>query len=288
MSLWQEFQRSNSTSTLVEEVTDSMFPVLYEWVSTAASSAGRQYQLATIIKNIFKISIPIPMKRPHNSIEAPDDYKLTQFLINIAVTDSKLFFTVVDYLIQTHGAFTRRATSLEIILNDAGHKYKVLKIDDKYTIMERLPSEQERLMDGILGGQEVYASEFRDAFTKLYGTSSNPTEATSESFQSLESALKFHLGDDKGKNLGAILDWLKNNRDKWTYALPSSGQSDADEAFIANIDFVNKSFRKVKHGQATEKLTVAREHAETNIRTVALIIYELESTIILTEQAKLR
>ena len=134
-------------------------------------------------------------------------------------------------------------------------------------------------MEHVLDSDQVYASEFYDGFTKIYGPNPDYTGGTSEAFQALESALKFHLGEDKGQNLGAILGWLKANSSKWTYVPASPGQDDAGEHFLGLINFVNKSYRKVKHGQPEAKLTVDAKQAETVLRAVALLIYELENTI---------
>ncbi len=134
-------------------------------------------------------------------------------------------------------------------------------------------------MGSALTGKNVYASEFQDAFSELYGTKPDYTAGTGEAFQSLESALKFYFGDDKGKNLGALLNWLSVNKNMWEYSVQSDGQIDAQEHFISLVDFVNKSFRKVKHGQADTKLKIDKKHAEVVIRTVAILIFELENTI---------
>jgi len=280
MSLYSDYKENKTTDVLVEEVNHSMYPILWDWVWSISKKFNDPYKLAARIKNMFKIEDSIPLRRPDSSAPAPNEYKLTKFLMNVTDDDSRLFFTIVDYLFVTYGkSIDLYPGVLEAILVDGGHKFTVQTVESVPTIVERLPTEQKQLMDHALEGSNVYSSEFRDAFIKLYGTNSNPSEATGEAFQALESALKFHIGDDKGQNLGALLAWLINNKHSWSYKFSSSSQDDAEEQFIANVNFVNKSYRKVKHGQAQEKLTVERAHAEVNIRVVGLLIFELENTI---------
>lgn len=193
MSLWQEFEQNRSHDVLVEEVPSSMYPVLSSWLVSVTDYIDDPYRLAVNLKNIFHIDLAIPNTRPNNYLEAPDHYKLTKFLLDVALNDAKLFFTMIVFLLQTNGLFKNFASQLEEVLYNGGHKYSVQTINGSSSIVERLPTEQKQLMDGILNGQQVYASEFRDA--------------TGEAFQALESALKFYFGEDKGKNLGSLKSW---------------------------------------------------------------------------------
>ncbi len=171
------------------------------------------------------------------------------------------------------------AKQLGDILDKAGHKYTVQEINGKFAVTERLPDKQRSLMNSVLHGSNVYSSEFYDGFVKLYGTQPDYTQAGLEFFQSLESALKFYLGNDKGENLGKILNWLETHPKKWRYMHSSDGQTDAEDQFIALINFVNKAFRNAKHGQPDKKLKISKEQAEVLIRSVSLAIFELENAI---------
>jgi len=280
MSLWDEYQKGRIDEVLVEDLTSSMTPVMFRWlISVAEKRLYDPYQVAIEIKNMFRIDTAIPATRPDSYLPAEPKWRFAQFLLNVSYEDSRLFFTILDYLVQNHLNNANYAKQLGDILDKAGHKYTVKEINEKYVLTERLPDDQRHLMNTVLEGKNVYSSEFYDGFVKLYGTSPDYTQAGLEIFQALESALKFHLGDDKGKNLGEILNWLKTHPKGWSYKNPSDGQEDAEEQIISQIHFVNKAFRKTKHGQSDKKLIITKEHAEVLIRSVSLIIFELENTI---------
>jgi hypothetical protein len=280
MSLWDEYQKGRIDDVLVEDLTSSMFPVLSRWLnSVAVKRLSDPYQVAAEIKNMFRVETPIPLTRPNNSIQAEPAYRFTQFILNISYGDSRLFFTILDYLVQNVINNDMYAKQLGDILDKAGHKYTVQEINGKFVVTERLPEDQKYLMDAVLNGSNVYSSEFYDGFVKLYGTNPDYTQAGLEIFQALESALKFYLGEDKGDNLGKILNWLETHPNEWIYKHPSDDQDDAEIQFTSQINFVNKAFRKTKHGQPDKKLTITKEHAEVLIRSVSLIIFELENTI---------
>lgn len=175
------------------------------------------------------------------------------------------------------------ALSLKAILDNAGHKYSLKKDGQVFNIVQRISSEDLSLMEPAIEGKNVYASKFRDSFKELYGIKPDYTAAAGEAFQALESALKYWLGDDKGNNLGAILDWLKRNKTKWVYSAQSDAQTDAEHHFLSLIDYVNRSYRKTKHGQANKKLTIDKEPAEILIRIVAILLFELENAVKLAD-----
>jgi hypothetical protein len=279
MSLWKQYQKEHANDVLIEDVPESMQGTLHNWLTTMAEYVNNPYAYAQGLKNRFRIETSIPTRYANNYSDPPEQWMLARFLYSIALSDSDLFFILIDYMLAKTDIISMHSESLESILDNAGHKYTVQRNDQVYTITERIPSQELKLMESALSGKNVYASEFRDAFKELYGTNPDYTASAGESFQALESALKFYFGEDKGKNLGEILNWLKNNMSAWSYAVAADGQTDAQEHFISLVDFVNKSYRKTKHGQANVKLTAKKEHSETILRAVALLIYELENTI---------
>lgn len=280
MSLWQQYQKQRQEALLIEDVPSSMSTSLYSWLYEVAKyRLSDPYQVAVEIRNKFRIGASIPSTRANSYGVAEPEFRFAQFLLNLGWSDPLLFFTVLDYLVQTYLTRDDRPVRLEKVLADAGHKYAVIETGGKYVLAERLPEEHKRLMDGLLQGTSVYSSEFYDAFLKIYGTTPNYTEGAGEAFQALESALKHWLGDDTGQNLGAIVAWMRNNPKKWTYEEPAEGQRDAEVHFVETADFVNQSYRAVKHGHADKKLTVSREQAEAMLRAVSLLIYELEHRI---------
>jgi hypothetical protein len=218
-------------------------------------------------------------------LEIPSDYRYeavncSLFMQQLARRDSELFFALVDYLFaKSVGVGFSEASIFMTILDEANHKYTVYEVDGRHQLCERLPKEHAHMIRSLLDHKVVYKSEFTDAFSKIYGRDPNFTDGTGEAFQALESALKFHLGEDKGQNLGALLGWLEHNPTGWDYKCPSAGQTNAEAHFIANVDFVNRAFRAVKHGQVSEKLTVPKLQAEAVLRAVSLSIFELENCI---------
>jgi hypothetical protein len=278
MSLWQDYQKNRQDEVFIDGLTDSMRPAIFSWLmDIARHRISDPYRLAVEVKNMFRIDLSIPRTRPNNYLTAEPSYRFAQFLLNVADIDSRLFFTIIDYLVQNLLTRDTYPEKLEEILAQAGHKYAIHTIAGQKVLAERLP--EEKLMGHLLESSEIYASEFHDAFVELYGTNPDPTKATGEAFQALESALKFYLGEDKGDNLGAILGWLTNHRSEWSYATPSEGQDDAEEQFLSSVNFVNKSYRKTKHGQAKAKLKIERKHAEVILRSVALLVYQLENQV---------
>lgn len=279
MSLWQDYKQKRVDGILIEGVTRSMAPLLVDWLMEIANRHFFEpYQMAITIQNRLRINnVAVPRTRPNNYLEADDDYKFMAFLMGVAEQDGELFFVALDYLIQQipYGFSLKLAR----ILDDAGHKYQVQSMGEEASIVERISEEDRALMGDILKSKKVYASEFQDAFKELYGQKPNYTNAAGEAFQAIESALKYYLGDDKGQNLGALAGWLRDNRKSWTYNSPSDEQVDAENHFLSLVDFVNKSYRKVKHGQAQEKLSVNKKHAAVILRVVSLLIFELENTI---------
>jgi hypothetical protein len=279
MSLWEQYQNEHADDVLIVDVPESMQDALLNWLYDMAKYVNNAHAYAQGIKNKFRISSTIPTRYANNYSDPPEYWMLARFLYNIALSDSQLFFVLIDYMLANSAIRRMHAEPLGLLLDNAGHKYRVQKSHQIYTITERIPAEELKLMETALTGKNIYASEFRDAFKELYGTNPDHTASAGESFQALESALKFYFGEDKGKNLGAILDWLKKNMSAWSYSVAADGQIDAQEHFISLVDFVNKSYRKTKHGQANVKLAAEKEHAETILRVVALLIYELENTI---------
>lgn len=282
MSLWEDYLAEQG-DILMEGVPESLSDSIYSWLYSVAEGLSAPYKAAQQIKNKFRIDAAIPSRRPNNYLDPGAAWKFSNFLMNVAYSNPGLFFVIVDYMLVNGMVAPHIANNLMSIFDDANHKYKVEKIAQGYSLVERVPQEDLDLMSNALGGKGVYSSEFRDAFSELYSTMPNYTAAAGEAFQALESALKYHLGDDKGKNLGALLGWLKDHRSEWNYRVASDEQHDAEEHFLSLVDFVNKAFRKVKHGQSDKKLTVEKEHAETILRVVALLIFELENTINITK-----
>lgn len=280
MGLYEEYKKNHADDVLISEISESMYPAIFAWLNQSMLYVDNPYEQAVHIKNKFRIKLDIPRTPPNNYLELSDLNKLIYFLMRIARSDSRLFFIIIDYMFAKYSALARVAgKKFDSLLRDAGHKYTVRKTDDIAQIVERVPEEEIALMEPVMSGNKTYSSEFRDAFTELYGANPNPTKSAGESFQAVESALKKHLGDDKGSNLGAILNWLDTHRDGWKYNTPSDEQTDANEQFLSLLNFVNKSYRKTKHGQADVKLTVSKSHAEVILRATALIIHELETTI---------
>lgn len=280
MGLYEKYKTSHADDVLVAGINQSMLPAILTWLNKVMQYVDGPYEQAVHIKNKFRIELAIPKYPPNNYLELSDGQKLIRFLMSIAQSDSNTFFIIIDYMFSRYSALARvGAGSFEALLRDAGHKYAVKSIEGVMQIVERLPEEEVQLMETVLNGKNTYSDEFRDAFTELYGASPNPTKSAGEAFQSVESALKKLLGEDKGDNLGAILNWLMTHRDKWRYNTPSDSQTDASEQFLSLLNFINKSFRKTKHGQADAKLTVSKAHAEVIIRATALVIHELENTI---------
>ncbi len=279
MSLWQQYETSKIDDVLIQDVPPSMEDVIYTWLFVLATSLGDSETVAKDIKNKFRIDIEIPRHFDHNSQTPSPAWKLANFLLLLARSEPDLFFVIVDYMIHHGYMDNKKVLKLKKILDDAGHKYTVTEIGDKSSINERVSSAELSTMTNLLKGSNIYASEFQDAFKALYGPDPNYTASAGESFQALESALKFHLGEDKGDNLGRILNWLQTNKDKWEYIHQSDGQSDAQDHVISIIDFINKSYRKTKHGQADKKLIIEEEQAQVIIRATSLIIFELETSI---------
>jgi hypothetical protein len=278
VSLWEDYLAEQS-DVLMEGVPESLSDSIYSWLYSVAQGVAQPFTAAQQIKNKFRIDAAIPTRRRNNYLDPGAEWKLANFLMNVAYDNPSLFFVIADYMMVNGMIPSHLASSLRVILDDANHKYKVVEIAQGHSLVERVSQADLDLMSNVLGGKGIYASEFRDAFSKLYGTDPDYTSAAGEAFQSLESALKFYLGDDKGKNLGALLGWLSDHRDNWRYSVASDEQRDAEEHLIYLVDFVNKAYRKVKHGQADKKLTVEKKHAEVILRVVALLIFELENTI---------
>ncbi len=278
MSLWQDYQSKRTDAALTDDVSSAMYPVLFHWLIGVAERLGDPVRVAMVVKNKFRIDATIPRTKPHNYLDAPPAWRYASFIMSFA-DDTRLFFTVLDYLVQELLQTTDYPERLERILDDANHKYRVSKINGVRSINEYVSDNDLKLMEHLLSNSQVYASEFRDAFSKAYGIEKDKTGAAGEAFQSLESALKYYLGEDKRDNLGALLAWLRSNKNRWDYIGSSSGQNDAQEQFIELVNFVNKSYRKVKHGQASEKLVVDEKHAEVILRAVSLAIFQLENTI---------
>lgn len=280
MGLYEKYKASHADDVLIAGISDSMLPAISTWLNQVIPYIDRPYEQAVHIKNKFRIEIAIPQFPPNNYLELTDTQKLIHFLLIIARSNPNIFFIIIDYMFSRYRVFARAGgSSFDVLLRDSSHKFSVKSIEDITQIIERLPEEEVNLMETALNGKNTYSSEFRDAFTELYGASPNPTKSAGEAFQSVESALKKLLGEDKGNNLGAIFNWLETHRDKWRYNTPSDDQTDAGEHFLSLLNFVNKSYRKTKHGQADIKLTVSKVHAEVIIRVTALIIHELENTI---------
>jgi len=280
MGLYEKYKTSHADDALVDGIGQSMFPAIVAWLSKVMQCVERPYEQAVHIKNKFRIELDIHRPPQNNYREFSDDKMLIEFLLSIARTKPNTFFIIIDYMFSKYNALARvGAGSFEALLRDAGHKYTVRDNEGIMQIIERVPKEDLQLMETVLNGKNTYSDEFRDAFTELYGVNPNPTKSAGEAFQSVESALKKLLGEDKGNNLGAIFNWLDTHRDKWQYNTPSDSQDDASEQFLSLLNFINKSFRKTKHGQADVSLTVSKAHSEVIIRATALIIHELENTI---------
>lgn len=282
MGLFQAYQEEHGDDVLISGVTGSMLPAIATWLNESLGYINEPYAQAVHIKNKFRLDFEIPRTPPNNYLEMSDFKKLVSFLYILAVNDAEKFFIVMDYMFQKYGSLPHYAEGFEAILADAGHEFTVQQVTNRAEIVERLPKEEMDMMKPALNKDTVYSSEFRDAFTALYGTNPDPTKAAGEAFQAVESALKKFLGDNKGDNLGAIYGWLRDHRSGWQYNTPSNGQDDAEEHFLSLVNFMNKSYRKTKHGHADEKLTISKKHAEVILRCTALIIHELENTIELT------
>lgn len=279
-SLYAKHVASHINDVLLNDVPSSMYPLLHSWIAGVAEDVDDCIQLALNIKNKFRIEANIPRTRPNSYLDASPEYRLTAFLMNVGSSEPIEFFTILDYLLQSNASFRYAANGLAYILESAGHMYEVRRTEKGVPyIAERLNAADSELVEQIITQENTYSSEFNDAFIKLYGASPDYTGSALESFQSLESCLKKFIGSDKGNNLGAILSWLRSNRGKWSYVSASSGQTNAEECFLAEVDFVNQSFRKIKHGQEDEKLTITKEHAEVVFRTTGLLLRQLESTI---------
>jgi hypothetical protein len=269
---WEKYKAGRIDTNTVEGVPNWLTPAIDDWINNLDNTlATVSDRLVLDIKTELRIDSSIGT--------------LHLFLKGLRATDPDLFFAVIDYIFAKFDLLIANdAKRLTTILFKAGHKYTVTITDNDVFLTERLPEEQRQLLESLLSEDNTYKSEFTDAFIRIYGREPDPTAGTGEAFQALESALKFYLGEDKGNNLGAILGWLKQNRKKWSYNSPSEDQNDAGEHFLSLIDFVNKSYRKTKHGQAMAKLKVSKTHAEVVLRATALLIHELENVIQLTDQ----
>lgn len=279
MGLYEEYKESHTNDVLVSTISKSMYPAILDWLNQSMQWVPDQYAAAVLIKNKFRIDIDIPRSLPGSYSGLSDLDRLIYFLYYIAQSDSQSFFVIIDYMFKQYLQLEISADGLEALLRDAGYMYAVKRINTATEIVKRISEEEFNLMKPLLANEITYASEFHDAFTELYGTKPDPTKSAGESFQAVESALKKYLGSDKGNNLGAIYGWLDTHPEEWKYNAPSDNQDDANKQFLSLLNFINKSYRKVKHGQADTKLTVSKLHAEVILRATALIIYELENTI---------
>ncbi len=279
MGLWEKYKKEQEEAPLIEGVAQSMVPLLADWLyGVVESRYFEPYQLACDIQNRFRINdIAIPQRRPNNYIEPTNEWKLLTFLMMIADKNSKLFFVVIDYVLQK--VPSSYSSKLKEILDDARHKYQVQIIDGQATIVERITKEEIELMADKLKGEETYESEFQDAFKELYGLDPNYTNSAQESFQALESLLKTYIGPRGGNNLGSLLNWLITNKKKWEYTAYSKDQEDPELHIVSVIDYINKSFRAVKHGQVDSKLKIEKHHAEVILRYVCILIFEFENNI---------
>lgn len=192
MSLWEQYQKDHVDDILIEDVPESMQDALLSWLHDMAQYVNNAYAYAQGLKNKFRISSTIPTGYANNYSEPPGHWMLARFLYNLALSDSQLFFVVLDYMLANSAIITMNAKSLGLLLDNAGHKYEVQSSGQIYTITERIPAQELKLMETILRGKNIYASEFRDAFKELYGTNPDYTASAGESFQALESALKFY------------------------------------------------------------------------------------------------
>lgn len=288
MSLSKKYLEQKRLS-LVEGMPVSMWPLLEQWLEFVAKGIDSPVFLLKRLKNKFDIDIAIFEQRfgaGWSETEA-NERRFIMFLKELSESDSEKFFIVIDYLISNEVSGKKLSEYLEKILLDANHRYSVAFSPKAPFLHERLSSSNKDLLETTMAGEELYSDEFANAVEMVFSSEEDGSNAASAAFKSLESALKFYLGEQHDQsNLGSIKNWLNKNRDQITYKNLPKGvtQEIAKKQFIEGIDFINKCGRSVKHGQREEAIRVDKKLAITMVYKVAALIAELSNNIEVTKK----